>query len=142
MADSQLARVGTQGTREADGAEDCPQCHGVGWLKEADGSVTMCDCRRKEVARRRAVMLRQRSGITDERLRMWRFETFDPKRAQPLPGKDPGACRHLVGNVKRACEAYAADPKGWLVLVGGVGCGKTHLAYAIAAAALVRGLAV
>ncbi|MEZ4515679.1 MAG: ATP-binding protein [Chloroflexota bacterium] len=28
--------------------------------------------------------------------------------------------------------AYAQDPQGWLILKGGYGCGKTHLAAAIA----------
>jgi len=30
------------------------------------------------------------------------------------------------------CRAFAEDPRGWLVLRGGPGCGKTHLAAAIA----------
>jgi DNA replication protein DnaC len=37
---------------------------------------------------------------------------------------------------------FAEDPYGWLVLRGGVGCGKTHLAAAIANAALKAGLPV
>jgi DNA replication protein DnaC len=38
-------------------------------------------------------------------------------------------------NLKRAfdlCRNYAEEPKGWLVLTGDYGCGKTHLAAAIA----------
>ncbi|MCA9940139.1 MAG: ATP-binding protein [Anaerolineales bacterium] len=31
-----------------------------------------------------------------------------------------------------ACQTYAQAPNGWLVLKGGYGCGKTHLAAAIA----------
>ena len=39
------------------------------------------------------------------------------------------------GNLRRAYEAglnYARDPQGWLLFSGGYGCGKTHLAAAIA----------
>ena len=31
----------------------------------------------------------------------------------------------------RAANEFAEQPKGWLMLVGGYGCGKTHLAAAI-----------
>ena len=33
---------------------------------------------------------------------------------------------------KEAAEAFASNPQGWLLLEGGYGCGKTHLAAAIA----------
>ena len=34
---------------------------------------------------------------------------------------------------------YALDPQGWLILIGPIGCGKTHLAAAIANEAIRRG---
>jgi DNA replication protein DnaC len=39
-------------------------------------------------------------------------------------------------------ERYAANPEGWLILLGGYGCGKTHLAAAIANEVIERGQAV
>jgi DNA replication protein DnaC len=45
-------------------------------------------------------------------------------------------------NLRRAYEAalnYARDPQGWLLFRGGYGCGKTHLAAAIANHRLDRG---
>lgn len=54
------------------------------------------------------------------------FETFDAK----------------VAGVDRAYEAarrFARDPRGWLTLIGTFGCGKTHLAAAIANEALRAG---
>jgi DNA replication protein DnaC len=45
-------------------------------------------------------------------------------------------------SAKMICENYAADPSGWLVLQGSYGCGKTHLAAAIANTCLDRGTAV
>jgi DNA replication protein DnaC len=38
-----------------------------------------------------------------------------------------------------AAKAFAADPNGWLILLGGYGCGKTHLAAAIANLVIGRG---
>jgi DNA replication protein DnaC len=48
-----------------------------------------------------------------------RFESFDCQANQSLT------------LALRAALAFAEVPKGWLVLTGGVGCGKTHLASAI-----------
>jgi DNA replication protein DnaC len=47
-----------------------------------------------------------------------------------------------VANLRFAYDlarAYAEHPEGWLVLFGGYGCGKTHLAAAIANRAIERG---
>ena len=55
------------------------------------------------------------------------FESFKPQ-GYGLPPRQRE-------NLKRAYElakGFAQDPKGWLVLSGGYGCGKTHLAAAIA----------
>ena len=41
-----------------------------------------------------------------------------------------------------AAKAFAAEPGGWLILVGSSGCGKTHLAAAIANERLSRGYPV
>lgn len=54
------------------------------------------------------------------------FETFDPKSGLSVEEQ-----RNLV-NVANAAVAYAQNPNGrWLVLAGGPGTGKTHLAAAI-----------
>jgi DNA replication protein DnaC len=47
------------------------------------------------------------------------FDAFDPS----LPGARDGV---------EVAQAYALNPRGWLVLQGGCGSGKTHLAAAIA----------
>ena len=53
------------------------------------------------------------SDLVDFRHRT--FDSFNPKAAG-------------VAEAFRVCREYAEDPRGWLVLVGPVGCGKTHLA--------------
>jgi DNA replication protein DnaC len=55
------------------------------------------------------------------------FESFDLRR-DTLPPEERA-------NLQRAldeCRDYAEQPKGWLVLTGEYGCGKTHLAASIA----------
>ena len=46
------------------------------------------------------------------------------------------AAKASLKNAKSAGESYAAEPQGWLVYEGPFGCGKTHLAVAIANARL------
>ena len=40
--------------------------------------------------------------------------------------------RQNLKKVFQAATRYATDPEGWLVLIGGHGCGKTHLGAAVA----------
>ncbi len=55
------------------------------------------------------------------------FETFDPD------GMDlKGPMRDNLHEAHNLAKGYAKNPEGWLVLIGGSGCGKTHLAMAIA----------
>jgi DNA replication protein DnaC len=56
------------------------------------------------------------------------FATFDDRRDEGLA---PDEVRSLERAVKTA-TTFAAKPRGWLVLTGPYGCGKTHLAAAIA----------
>ena len=60
-------------------------------------------------------------------LRNMNFSNFDPKRRNLSAEK-----RANLTMVYQECQAYASDPDGWLVLQGEYGCGKTHLAAAIA----------
>lgn len=128
-----------------DESQACPICGGVGYYR-ADvplghplwGKAIICPCRRTELERRRAEALRARSGLTDVQLSSWTFESFDPALSRPMNGQDQEALQQAVRDVKTTCQAYAGNPRGWLVLVGNVGSGKTHLAYAIAAEALRR----
>ena len=56
------------------------------------------------------------------------FASFDDRRAEGLA---PDEVRSLEKAVK-ASTTFASKPRGWLVLTGPYGCGKTHLAAAIA----------
>ena len=57
------------------------------------------------------------------------FDTFELREG------DPAVNSSQRTNLKRSlaiAQAYAKNPEGWLVFSGGYGCGKTHLAAAIA----------
>lgn len=76
-------------------------------------------------------------GMSRERLAACQFRTFDTRV--------PGLREEERASLEAAFDAarrYAEDPQGWLVFCGTNGCGKTHLAGAIANRALERGQSV
>lgn len=81
------------------------------------GRLVACHCKDEETQRLRAEKL----------LRMSNLEPFRTKTFANFDRAIPGVQRAYA----RAVE-FARMPKGWLVLIGGFGCGKTHLAAAIA----------
>ncbi|MBU1751583.1 MAG: ATP-binding protein [Chloroflexi bacterium] len=71
---------------------------------------------------------------------MLRDMTFDAFRVQ-----DPGWNSEVRANLRNALQlarTFAENPEGWLVLLGRYGCGKTHLAAAIANQRRARGYGV
>jgi DNA replication protein DnaC len=106
----------------------CPICKGAGFLRmdAAVGSPNFsrllpCTCKLEEQRARTRDKLRQFSDLST--FRDLTFDTFDPT----IPG---------ARDAYDAAYEYAQHPDKWLVLVGGYGCGKTHLAAAIAQFAL------
>ena len=69
----------------------------------------------------------QRLGGTLELLRHMTFESFAPQ-GRELPPEQSESLQTAL----EAAALFAANPQGWLVFRGGYGCGKTHLAAAIA----------
>jgi DNA replication protein DnaC len=64
------------------------------------------------------------SGLMQRRT----FAAFDLRTDEGLPVEDLKSLEKAF----RAARDYAEDPQGWLVFTGPYGCGKTHLAAAIA----------
>ena len=111
---------------------ECPVCRGAGFLRHdvpvgdpLFGQLTPCQCKRAEQVRRQAELLRRQSGI--ERCADKTFASFNARR--------PG-----LAAVYQRCVEYAECPQNMLLLRGSYGCGKTHLAAAIANAVLARGV--
>jgi DNA replication protein DnaC len=110
----------------------CPVCKGAGYLikdvpvDDPDfGRLIPCHCKLDELEQKRAQRLRSLSNLGH--LTHMTFESFAPGGSALNPD--------LKENLRRAYDyarSYARDPKGWLIFRGGYGCGKTHLAVAIA----------
>jgi DNA replication protein DnaC len=102
----------------------CPHCGGTGFYKKAVpyghpdfARLFPCVCKLAEQEQRDAARLLEISNLAAFLDKT--FETFNPN----VPG------------VRRAylrAQEYARHPRGWLILFGNYGCGKTHLAAAIA----------
>lgn len=119
------------------GDPDCPRCHGVGYIRynvpedhPHFGKVFDCDCRRAQADAERLAHLRRLGGL--EHLADKTFDTFN------LEGIAAGHQQNLSAAFQRA-QAYAESPDTWLVIMGGYGSGKTHLAAAIANYQLEQG---
>lgn len=125
------------------------QCHGFGWgrgpFSPGDalfGAAIPCICKRDAIAREQAEALRKDSGLGDAELERWTFETFKPSLARCLEGMSRRETTTEMEAVLGRCVAFAEAPKGWLVLQGDYGTGKTHLAFAIAGYQLAMGRGV
>jgi DNA replication protein DnaC len=121
------------------GDPDCPHCHGVGFLRQdlppnhpGFGKLQPCVCQLDNLHLQRAAQLREESNT--ETLTGKTFDTFLPEGVSA----DPEA-RATVHAAYERCRAFAEKPEKWLLLTGTYGCGKTHLAAAIANHCLAHG---
>jgi DNA replication protein DnaC len=112
----------------------CKKCRGAGFLRANVpfghpnfGKPIPCECKEAERKERRRQQLRDISNM----------EAFHDRSFYNFNANMPG-----VSDSYRAALSFADDPSGWLVLVGPNGCGKTHLAAAIANKALEEGAVV
>lgn len=114
--------------------DQCPLCKGAGYRRmdvpyghPQFGKALPCRCKLNErTVRRREDLLRiSNLGVLSEKS----FGNFHLR----VPGVQQGY---------QAALEFATYPKGWLLLLGHYGCGKTHLAAAIANACLARGSVV
>jgi DNA replication protein DnaC len=81
--------------------------------------------------------LQRLGGLSAELLAGMTFQSFEPNGM----ALDDEGVNNLRGALQLARQ-FAAQPDGWLVLTGTYGCGKTHLAAAIANECQARGQAV
>jgi DNA replication protein DnaC len=118
---------------ESLGDPDCPICKGTGYVRYDHpvghpdfGKLQVCTCRQLQLDRFAYSKLFAHSQLDE--LNHLTFENFEPR------GKGTYA-PVLSDTIEQAYEAarqYATQLNGWLLLQGGYGCGKTHLAAAIA----------
>jgi len=114
-------------------------CGGTGWISEDVpvghphfGKLFRCTCQLPELESRQLERLRRLSNM--HHLERMTFDTFVPE--------GHGLNERQRTSLRLAFEkafAFARRPQGWLLLRGGYGCGKTHLAAAIANECIARG---
>lgn len=119
----------------------CPICKGAGFIHPRSPSgkpdfskVIACRCAQEESDKERQGRLQRESGLNLELLKSMTFDNFDRKRVNLPPEQ-----RENLAWVFDVVHKWAESPEGWLVLTGVTGCGKTHLAVAIANYQLLAG---
>ncbi|MBI4770266.1 MAG: ATP-binding protein [Chloroflexi bacterium] len=131
---SEAPRAAAAGRRhDLPGDPQCEFCGGVGYLREDlppghphFGELQICVCRQANV---RAQMRERLFSLSNlDQLQKLTFETFEPRGRIGL-GQQQQASLEVATNQARN---FAGNLQGWLLLQGGYGCGKTHLAAAIA----------
>lgn len=116
----------------------CPICKGAGYLRvdvpcghPNFGRPVPCECKeaeRKEKRRQQLIELSDLSAFHNKS-----FKNFNIR----FQGVHP-----CVQEAYHTAREFAHNPSGWLVLIGPNGCGKTHLAAAIANQTLGDGAVV
>ncbi len=93
------------------------------------GRLEPCVCRAAEIAAGARERLFELSRL--DRLSHLTFENFEERGNRNAKFMTPQDA-HSLQTAKEMAENFAHTPQGWLLLEGGYGCGKTHLAAAIA----------
>ena len=124
------------------GDPDCPICHGIGWLRRDlpidhpdFGKIVPCSCRAEEVTQSARSRLYRMSSLAA--LQDLRFENFEKRGRVGLGMLQADS----LENAYNQSRTFAQNREGWLLLMGRYGCGKTHLAAAIANAAIEANVA-
>jgi DNA replication protein DnaC len=115
-------------------ANPCPVCKGAGYLR-ADvpyghpsfGKPIACECKEAERKAKRRQQLQEMSNLG----------AFYDKSFASFNTRVPG-----IQEAFSCAYEFAQNPNGWLLLIGPNGCGKTHLAAAVANQSLEDGALV
>ncbi|MGA9048532.1 MAG: ATP-binding protein [Dehalococcoidia bacterium] len=118
---------------------ECPRCHGTKFIHpltpsgEPDyGRLIPCVCSRQESANKRASRLHAISNLGSlSKL------TFD--NLQPAGRSSSTVSQKLFQLALDEIRKFAESPQGWIVLIGPVGSGKTHMACAVANYRIAQG---
>jgi len=124
------------------GDPNCPICGGIGYLRRDVpidhpdfGKIVPCICRSEEVRQSARARLFKMSSL--DALKGLTFDNFQ-KRGRVGLGQIQG---DSLENAFNQAQIFAERQQGWLLITGRYGCGKTHLAAAIANQAIETGIA-
>lgn len=98
------------------------------------GKLEICDCRQPEIQDQLQQRLYEISQLGE--LRQLTFDSFKPSGRVGTSEQE----RKSLEDAYHRSQHYAEQLQGWLLLQGGYGVGKTHLAAAIANRATARGV--
>lgn len=98
------------------------------------GRLQICVCRQSQVRQQVHRRLYAMSQLTE--LHHLTFDTFKPRGHVGLPPLQADSLERAYNQARH----FASTLEGWLLLQGGFGCGKTHLAAAIANFAVEMGV--
>jgi DNA replication protein DnaC len=135
------SRTRAEAKRAAPADDACPICHGAGYYRldvpvgdPSFGQPIPCACKEREIEERRRRNLDRFFSLKPFSAKT--FETFDAA----LPGVREAyeVARRFAENV----AGLSSDEPRWLLLMGGYGTGKTHLAAAVAHRWLAAGQSV
>jgi DNA replication protein DnaC len=134
-----ISKGNTRTTSRTEHEEVCPICGGAGYLRRDVlpghpdfGRAVACQCKLEEIGERRLGDLQEASNLG--LLSRMTFENFRPDGVG-LGARDQQNLREAY----LRAQDFAENPQGWLILLGGYGSGKTHLAASIANYCLERG---
>lgn len=123
------------------GKPDCPICQGLGFIRRSVefgdpdfGKLFVCVCRQQEITQEVRDRLFLLSNL--DSLRELTFESFHPRGRVGLGKQQSDSLEQAFNHA----QSFAGSLKGWLLLLGRYGCGKTHLAAAIANQAVSMGV--
>ena len=124
------------------GDPNCPICGGIGWLRQDlpidhpdFGKIVPCSCRAEEVTQSARSKLYRMSSL--DALKDLRFDNFEKRGRLGLGQLQADSLENAYNQAK----TFAENREGWLLMMGRYGCGKTHLAAAIANAAIESNIA-
>ncbi|MDD2521609.1 MAG: ATP-binding protein [Anaerolineaceae bacterium] len=122
------------------GDPDCPICHGIGFVgydvpmdDPRFGKSEICVCRLNTIQSLQQQNLFQLSNLGS--LADLTFANFMPRGRVGLGLAQANSLEQAFNSAQN----FAGTQKGWLLLTGGFGSGKTHLAAAIANQAVAMG---
>ena len=128
-------------TTKGAGDPNCEFCNGLGYVRQnlpVDhpdfGKLQICSCRQGEVNQRDQTRLFAFSQLSE--LKDLTFDNFEPRGRIGL-GEHQAASLELAYN---QAKQFAQTHPGWILFRGTYGCGKTHLAAAIANFAVQHGI--
>jgi DNA replication protein DnaC len=114
------------------GDPNCPLCGGLGYLRQElplghpdFGKLTICSCRNAQISQQVRERLFSLSQLRE--LSELTFESFEPRGRIGLWPQQANSLEQAYNQA----HLYAQSLKGWLLLQGRYGSGKTHLAAAI-----------